>query len=150
VTASDHRIHAATSFSVLGQSPLVVRPRPVRLAVTWICGVVMYEIFMFGLTHYRFFEHQDKVVHVLASFLLSILLRWSLGLEPVAVAVAAICVGGLDEMLQLFQPGRHADPLDFLANVFGTLLACMTLALWLRPRCTASSWRDVADKGGHM
>ncbi|SFJ86682.1 VanZ like family protein [Desulfomicrobium apsheronum] len=86
---------------------------------------------MIGLTHCQCFEHLDKVVHVLASFFLTLLLRWALDLEPVAVAAVAVCVGGLDEMLQMFQPERNADPLDFLANVLGAFLACLMLRLCL-------------------
>lgn len=45
---------------------------------------------------------------MLASFLLTLLLSWSLCLEPGAVTALTVCVGGLDEMLQLFQLGRNA------------------------------------------
>ena len=87
---------------------------------------------MTTLAHCRFFTHQDKAAHVLASFLLTLLLRWSLGLAPGAVAALAVSVGGVDEILQLFQPGRNADPLDFLADVSGALVGCAALWFFFR------------------
>lgn len=78
---------------------------------------------MVGLTHFVFFEHLDKVVHMLASFLLTLLLSWSLGLEPIVVVAVAVCVGGLDEMQQLFQLDRSAETLDFITDGLASSLA---------------------------
>ena len=118
-----------------------------RLVVTCLCGAAIYAAFLVALAHCQFFPHQDKAAHVLASFLLTFLLRWSLGLAPGAVAALAVSVGGVDEILQLFQPGRNADPLDFLADVSGALVGCA--ALWVSFRfCGTPGVRGVGVNGG--
>lgn len=114
--------------------------RPWRVVVTCLCGTVMYSGFMAALAHFRLFPHQDKAAHVLASFFLTLLLRWSLGLETAAVTGAALGVGGVDEMLQVFQEGRNADPLDYLADVLGAFLACAVL--WQHSRTRPPSGEE--------
>lgn len=132
VNASGHWVHAVRDFFFAPvHATRVAWSRSLRLVVTCLCGVGIYQASMIGLTHCQCFEQLDKVVHVLASFILTLLLRWSLDLKPVAVAAVAVCVGGLDEILQLFQPNRNADPLDFVANFLGALLAWLFLRFCL-------------------
>lgn len=126
-------------------SSCAARPGPLRLAFTFLCGAALYAAFMIALADFRMFAHQDKAAHALASFLLVLLLRRLLGLRPRTVAAVAVCIGGLLEMLQFFQPGRSPDMLDFLSDVLGALVAFA--AVWARVRHCGGKGAAGADQG---
>ncbi len=66
----------------------------------------------------------DKLAHVAAFATLSMLLRIALRPHPIWYALAiAAGVGVLDEVHQLWLPGRHADWADLAADGVGILLA---------------------------
>lgn len=64
-------------------------------------------------------HHTDKANHLAAFFVLTCLARAGWPLRPRAVVCALAAFGGLIELLQLFTPGHHADPLDLLADLIG-------------------------------
>ena len=86
------------------------------------------------------FEHQDKLLHVAAYFVLGCLTLGAMragpvGYAPGRVALAILLAGlyaGLDEYHQSFVPGRHASVYDFLADLTGVLLGVGLLSLWAR------------------
>jgi hypothetical protein len=72
----------------------------------------------------------DKLAHFAVFSALTVLV-WigTRGRMPLAVMVAVISLGALDELHQGTLPGRHADVLDFLTDVLaGTLTGCLLLA----------------------
>ena len=81
------------------------------------------------------FPSADKIVHMLAYFLLMI---WFSGLysrqRHVVIALILVTFGGLLEFLQAVLPYRFFDPLDLLANTVGValglLLSFTLLAGW--------------------
>lgn len=61
------------------------------------------------------------------------------GRRPLLAASLAFAVGVVDEVMQAFHPGRHADITDLAADLAGALLAAAILRyLWGR-RATAAS-----------
>jgi VanZ family protein len=55
------------------------------------------------------------------------------GRRPLLASCLAFVVGVVDEVMQLFHPGRHADLLDLGADLCGALLAAAILwFLWGR------------------
>ena len=79
----------------------------------------------------------DKVNHLLAYFILAILLfltllfqqKVPLSLNKAAAYALIICslYGMLDEVHQIFIPGRSAEFLDFLADACGALLGVLLM-----------------------
>jgi len=55
------------------------------------------------------------------------IIRWPL---PVMIVLVVAGLGGLDEWVQSFTPGRTASPMDVLADVAGGL-ACILLTVFL-------------------
>lgn len=88
------------------------------------------------------YSWMPKVVHVLFFFflclfmnlafrhqqLLSPLARWSL---PISIAVC-LTFGILDEVHQMFVPGRHPRITDVLLDVSGAILMALTFRVWDR------------------
>jgi VanZ family protein len=59
----------------------------------------------------------DKPAHFLAFALITaLLMHGTAGEAPLAVLAAVVAFGGLDEVHQLFVPGRTADLTDFIAD----------------------------------
>jgi len=91
------------------------------------------------------FRLSDKLLHALAFAGFGVLLAWGFGRalagKPRAAVRAAIltgCAGGvLDEIHQIFVPGRLADPWDAAADILGVLAAIGILALRGRRRPAA-------------
>ena len=97
--------------------------------------LLVYWIILFILTSIpvdqvpKFFGTQDKIEHFAAYFLLSILLcltlhfqRKNLQLSSRALLITFLIVifyGVIDELHQLFVPGRSGDILDWLADSIG-------------------------------
>ncbi len=79
-------------------------------------------------------EVNDKTKHLVAFFGLGLLLCYVTTSPPSlrrfgAVAAIAIGYGVIDELTQLFVPGRHADPHDVLADAAGALAAITLYAI---------------------
>ena len=104
--------------------------------------LVVYWIILFGATtlpaaSMPSFGVVDKVNHLLAYFILAILLfltllfqqKVPLSLNKAAAYALIICslYGMLDEVHQIFIPGRSAEFLDFLADACGALLGVLLM-----------------------
>lgn len=80
------------------------------------------------------FEHQDKLHHAGAYFILGVLLWFSLRhwlKQPIILASLSIILGSLyglsDEWHQSFVYGRTASVADWLADITGVMLAVFFL-----------------------
>jgi len=104
--------------------------------------LVVYWIILFGATtlpaaSMPSFGVVDKVNHLSAYFILAILLfltllfqqKIPLAKKRVAAYALIICslYGMLDEVHQIFIPGRSAEFLDFLADACGALLGVLLM-----------------------
>ena len=65
--------------------------------------------------------------------------RLSLRRRAVLAALGAAAYGLSDELHQMFVPGRHADPLDWLADVAGAAAAVATCGALARLRGPAKT-----------
>ena len=72
----------------------------------------------------------DKAAHF-STFALITALLWhgTAGRAPLAVLGAVVAFGALDEVHQLFMPGRSAELADFVADATGALVVCGLLSL---------------------
>ncbi|MEW6702351.1 MAG: VanZ family protein [Bacteroidota bacterium] len=90
----------------------------------------------------RFFNAQDKVEHLIAYFVLAVLLtlslyfqKWSNFLSSKAFLFSVIFLlfyAALDEVHQIFVPGRYCDIYDWLSDAIGGLLGTGLVYLFLR------------------
>jgi len=86
-------------------------------------------------------NHFDKLVHFMEYGMLGFLLGRAMGLTKLrkrywAVFVASLvigaCVGVVDETYQGTVQGREKSLADFLADVFGLLVASIVLRAWAK------------------
>jgi VanZ family protein len=84
----------------------------------------------------------DKVAHFVVFALITALL-WvgTEGEAPVVVAAAVIAFGAIDEIRQLYVPGRNAELADFLADAAAVFAASAALAAKRKRVCVESSQR---------
>ncbi len=83
-----------------------------------------------------FFEHQDKVHHMGAYFIMG-MLTWRFFkdyiISTMKLSIVTLCfcsIYGLsDEWHQSFVPGRYADIMDWLADTLGATIAIISLYL---------------------
>lgn len=110
--------------------------------------LIIYWITLFMLTTIptdtipRFFNAQDKVEHLIAYFVLAVLLtlslyfqKWSNFLSSKAFLFSVIFLlfyAALDEVHQIFVPGRYCDIYDWLSDAIGGLLGTGLVYLFLR------------------
>jgi len=84
----------------------------------------------------------DKGLHAAEFILLGLFLAFgwfrvpkaSLKLKILGVLSSGFVLGGLDEVHQLFVAGRHADPVDALADTLGVGLGLLIYAWYHRTR----------------
>jgi VanZ family protein len=79
----------------------------------------------------------DKINHFVAYFILAVLLNLTLIYQrksqllfekaPIATIVICLFYGALDEVHQLFVPGRSAETLDWVADALGTTAAVLLI-----------------------
>jgi len=79
----------------------------------------------------------DKINHFVAYFILAVLLNLTLIYQrksqllfekaPIATIVICLFYGALDEVHQLFVPGRSAEILDWVADALGTTAAVLLI-----------------------
>jgi VanZ family protein len=79
----------------------------------------------------------DKINHLIAYFILAVLLNLTLIYQrksqllfekaPIATIVICLFYGALDEVHQLFVPGRSAESLDWVADALGTTAAVLLI-----------------------
>ncbi len=88
------------------------------------------------------FAISDKIHHLLAYFILSVLLHLTLIYQrksralfinaPASAVIIASVYGALDEIHQMFVPGRFADILDWLANFAGAILGVLFVSFLIK------------------
>jgi VanZ family protein len=84
----------------------------------------------------------DKGVHFAAYAAITALL-W-LGTEgraPLAVPLAVALLGGVDELRQMFVPGRSAELADFIADALAAASVAAAFLAWGKRACVESSQR---------
>ena len=79
----------------------------------------------------------DKINHFIAYFILAVLLNLTLIYQrksqllfekaPISTIVICLFYGALDEVHQLFVPGRSAETLDWVADALGTTAAVLLI-----------------------
>jgi hypothetical protein len=104
----------------------------------------IYWPFLFWLTHIpvpmvaRQSGMSDKMMHVLAYFTLTFLIWFAISpykkvnwacIKPWCVILAVVLYGVIDEMVQA-HVGRSADVQDFMADLFGVILALGLLSIF--------------------
>src|SRR3954470_12101404 len=82
----------------------------------------------------------DKVAHF-STFALITVLLWhgTAGRAPLAVLGAVVAFGALDEVHQIFMPGRTADVLDFIADAAAATTVCGLLFITRKTPCAELS-----------
>ena len=71
----------------------------------------------------------DKLAHVMFAGSIVALMVWSVRI-PVGVAVlCTVALGAIDEISQMFMPGRSPDMRDLLADTTGAFLCLAVMAL---------------------
>jgi VanZ family protein len=80
----------------------------------------------------------DKVVHFLLYVTLGALLAWARHVGGrgvhVALILAGVAYGALDEWHQSFVPGRSPDLEDWFADAAGVVAGYVALSVWLSRR----------------
>ena len=85
-------------------------------------------------------EGFDKVAHFATFGLITALLwRGTAGRAPLAVLAAVIAYGALDEVHQMFLPGRAAELLDFAADAAAATVVCAALFIRRKSLCAELS-----------
>ncbi len=77
------------------------------------------------------FAGDDKLVHAALYAVLGAILRAASGRTGWAIGLGS-AYGVTDEIHQAFVPGRHADPLDWLADTAGAALGALLVASFAR------------------
>ena len=78
----------------------------------------------------------DKVAHFSTFALISVLLwHGTAGDAPLAVLAAVVAFAALDEVHQIFMPGRTAELADFIADAAAAAVVCGLL--WARKESTS-------------
>ena len=92
----------------------------------WIVIVTTLSLMPDDGVEIDLFPHQDKLVHFIFYFVLTILIRTNLksnqNIFHIAAIVIAILYGVVMELIQEgFISGRHFDYFDIIANIIGSL-----------------------------
>lgn len=99
--------------------------------------------------------HIDKVVHLGIYACLAFLLLWFFSHGKRSLRTAAVMTIGLvagygllDEILQSFVPSRHADPLDFVADLIGGAVGVTAFVALRRWSILNQFWSRPATPAG--
>ena len=101
-------------------------------AVAW--GVVILAVSSFPRMDLapRMFPGCDKVLHFIEYSVLGVGLRyWSGGGKPIFITGGA-GFAALDEFHQRYVPGRHASPLDWVADLSGIVVGFLIYGLFMK------------------
>jgi VanZ family protein len=112
-------------------------------ALAWL--ILIFWLSSFGtLPNIQVFQWQDKVEHAAAFFVLCFFTRRAFAFQnalpalrrrAMRYAVAVACVYGvLDEVHQLYVPGRNFDYWDMAADAAGAGICALALFLYRRMR----------------
>lgn len=78
----------------------------------------------------------DKVIHIITFCVMFILFSIALPKTTLALLLIwVVTIGMLDEIHQIYLPGRSAGLDDLLADIVGSLIAYFTIK-WLRKKCS--------------
>jgi VanZ family protein len=132
------------------RSPFFHPAIPAALLLCWLSGLWILSSLSGSSVKLPTFPHVDKVAHAvyflvggfLSAWLLRVLVQWPAWRIVTVVVLTLVAVGALDEIHQLFTPGRSgADFGDWLADGTGGLIgACIFLSFYgLLTRITHSS-----------
>jgi VanZ family protein len=115
--------------------------RHLRIAATLLALGIMGSLFIGGTQPIAVNlvpEPWDKLLHGAVFALLAWALGFASGFHDwrgLAVAFfGSLLIGLLDEWHQLYLPGRQAGWPDFIADMAGSLIGTITLALWSKKR----------------
>ena len=102
--------------------------RPGWRKASLAAGVIMvFSLFYLGAKPFAvglFPEPWDKLAHFAAfGGIAAFLLIGTGGRRPIAMGLLAATLGALDEIHQIWLPGRTADPADFAADAVGIVAA---------------------------
>jgi VanZ family protein len=112
---------------------------PTERFVCLAAGVGLMLALLFVGSH-RIPPGWDKAAHVLCFALITALLwRGTAGRAPFVLAACVVAFGALDELHQLFMPGRSAEFLDFVADAAAALTVAGALFIRGKALCAASS-----------
>ncbi len=109
------------------------------LAIYWITLAVITSI---PLAVEKKFEHQDKLNHLFVFIGLSVLLQLTLHFQKnfekinkkhatFTILIASL-YGALNEITQLFIPGRFGDILDFIADLIGVFIGVFMTSFFIK------------------
>ena len=105
-----------------GPSRLMIGARSACLA---LAALIVVSHFAFGATPMAVNivpAPWDLLLHALLYGTIAFLANVGLGgKRPMMIFAVACLIGTADEALQLFEPGRHADWMDLLADMLGAL-----------------------------
>lgn len=104
--------------------------------LTIYCSLIFWLSSQTALPTPMLFEHQDKLHHFSAYFIMGIL-AWRLVTDyitqPKTIFLISLCFcslyGASDEWHQSFVPGRQADILDWVADSIGASIALLLAPL---------------------
>jgi VanZ family protein len=115
--------------------------RHVRIAATLLALGIVVSLFLGGAQPIAVNlvpEPWDKLLHGAVFALLAGALGLASGFpgwrSPTVAFVGSLLVGLLDEWHQLYLPGRQAGYPDFIADMAGSFIGAISLALWSRKR----------------
>jgi hypothetical protein len=108
--------------------------RIVRIFSAMACGLIVFNLFYIGSKPVAvglFQPPMDKVVHFLTFSMITLLLRLALiRLRPYWLFGTVFLIGALDEIHQIFLPGRSAGLDDLAADTAAAMLTTLLL-IWL-------------------
>ena len=122
-------------------------PPPPWIRAACLAAVAAFLVQLFVLDEPAMVERivnmtWDKLMHALAFGGVAALLWTGLGCDaPVLTWITVAATGAVDELHQVFIPGRSADALDALADAAGAALVVFVLhRLAIRRKPCAESW----------
>lgn len=112
--------------------------RRLRLAFIFVATAILINLFYLGEKPFAVNlvpTPWDKLAHFgIFSALTLLLWMGTAGRMVMGIVIVSGLFGGLDEIHQLFLPGRSADLTDWLADVAGSNVTAIGLTLWLKTR----------------
>ena len=109
-----------------------------RFACLVIAGGIMLGLLF--VTSHPVPAGWDKAAHMsVFALITALLLHGTEGRAPLAVLLAVIGFGALDEVHQLFMPSRSSDLLDFIADAAAATAVCGLVLIRRKPFCVELS-----------
>ena len=135
-------LSALRIFTVATDAPTPALSLTIRGACLSLCVLLIYGLFHYGAQPIAvglFATPVDKIAHA-GVFGLMALMLWFLfdRKYPLLVIGLVAMTGAVDEVHQLFLPGRFADVSDWIADVIGACLPLLVLMI-SRKKCSKSA-----------